>query len=133
MLQDSTYADVSNALLDVKDKLDKIFSLSRNMGVPIGLKSIIYDTFKCIICQNAMEPPIIFAKCCKTIIGCQKCVGEWYRGNGQTRYCLKCRSERAFVDTSRLVGLDEFLQAVNPLFDTPPPRHTTEVQDASIE
>ncbi len=37
---DIPYTDVSTALLVVKDKLDKIFCLSRNMAVPIGLRSI---------------------------------------------------------------------------------------------
>ena len=120
-------SDVSFALIDVKDKLDKIFCLSRNMAVPIGLRSIIYDTFKCIICQNTMEGPVIFARCCKTLIGCQKCVDQWYRGeDGQARSCPKCRAERAFVETSRLVGLDEFLQAIGPLFDVSSPRQSAE-------
>ena len=88
------------------------------MAIPIGLKSVMYDRFKCIICQNTMEAPIIFAKCCKSIIDCQNCVDQWYRGEeGQTRSCPKCRTELAFVETSRVVGLEEFLQAIGPLID----------------
>ena len=27
-----------------------------------------------------MTPPVIFARCCKIILGCQSCVDSWYRG-----------------------------------------------------
>ena len=63
-----------------------------------------------------MVPPIIFAKCCKTLLGCQTCVDTWYRGEqGQARACPKCRGERAYVETCRIVGLDDFMVKIAPL------------------
>lgn len=114
-------SDMAKALGNVESKLDKIFNVSQNMAIPIAVKSTLYDTFKCIICHSPMTPPIIFAKCCKSIIGCQTCVDTWYRGEeGQMRNCPKCQMERGFVETTRIVGLDDFLQEMRHLVDTTP-------------
>ena len=65
-----------------------------------------------------MVLPIIFAKCCKSIIGCQNCVDTWYRGaEGQTPTCPRCRSHRAYVETCEFNGLDDFLAAITPLLE----------------
>ncbi len=84
------------------------------MHIPIAIRSILNDTFKCVICQESpMKPPVIFAKCCKSILGCQSCVDTWYQGEEmQTRTCPKCRGDRAYVETCKLNGLDEFLEAL---------------------
>ena len=115
-------SNVSSELREVKDTLEKIFTVTNNMSIPIGLRSVLYDTFKCSICQSTpMVPPIIFAKCCKSILGCQSCVDTWYRGTeGQTRTCPRCRSDRAYVETCKLNGLDDFLTVVAPLLDGNP-------------
>ena len=34
-----------------------------------------------------MTPSIIISKCCKTVVGCEKCVNEW------------CRAERGYNET----------------------------------
>ena len=111
---------ILSELKEVRDSVEKLFSVTSSMSVPIGLRSMLYDTFKCIICQSTpMVPPIIFAKCCKTILGCEHCVDTWYRGEeGQTRTCPKCRSDRAYLETCRLNGLDEFLAIITPLLET---------------
>ena len=69
------------------------------MSAPIGLRNILYDTFKGIICQvTPVVPPIIFAKCCKTILGCEHCLDTWYPGaKGQTHTSLKWKSNHAGV------------------------------------
>ena len=70
--------NISSVLKQVKDSLDKVFTITNGMSVPLGLRIILYDTFKCGICQaTPMVLPIIFAKCCKSIIGCQNCVDTW--------------------------------------------------------
>ena len=96
--------NISSELKEVKDSLhvDKLFSVTDGMSVPVGLRSVLFDTFRCAICQSTpMVPPIIFAKCCKSILGCQSCVDTWYCGaDGQTtRTCPRCRSEQAYVET----------------------------------
>ena len=115
-------SNISSELREVKDGIDKIFTVTNNMSVPIGLRSVLYDTFKCSICQSTpMVLPTIFAKCCKSIWGCQSCVDTWYRGGeGQTRTCPRCRSDRAYVETCRINGLDDFLMIVAALLEADP-------------
>ena len=36
----------------------------------------------------------------------------WYGGPGQLRTCPNCRSERAYAETFRLLGVDDFLKAI---------------------
>ena len=112
--------NISCELKEVKDGLEKIFMLTNGMNIPIGLGNVLYDTFRCSICHaTPMVPPIIFAKCCKHILGCQQCVDTWYRGEqGQARTCPRCRSDRAYVETCRLNGMDDFLTAITPLLET---------------
>ncbi len=65
-----------------------------------------------------MKPPVIFARCCKQILGCQSCVDKWYRQDGEdsaTRNCPLCRCERAYAETSIIKGLEEFLLGIAPL------------------
>ena len=45
----------------------------------------------------------------------------WYRGEeGQTKTCPKCRSDRAYVETCRFNGLDDFLTGIAPLLEGTP-------------
>lgn len=101
-------------LTEIKSELFQLFKISSSLSVPIALRRLLYDTFRCAICQaTPMTPPVIFARCCKTILGCQSCVDSWYRGeDGQQRTWPKCREPRAYVETTKLNGLDEFLGAV---------------------
>ena len=107
---------LSNDIKQVKESVSKIFRLTNNMTIPLGLRQLLYDTFKCSICRSTpMVPPVIFAKCCKSILGC---VDTWYRGEqGQTKTCPKCRSDRAYVETCKLNGLDDFLTGIAPLLE----------------
>ena len=103
----------------MKESVFKIFKLTNNMTIPLGLRRLFYDTFKCSICQSTpMIPPVIFAKCCKSVLGCQQCMDTWYRGEqGQTRTCPKCRSDRGYVETCKLNGLDDFLTGIESLLE----------------
>ena len=76
---------------------------------------------KCNICQHSpITPPVIFARCCKSIIGCQSCVDTWYRGDsGISKKCPLCGTERALPETMRLHGLDDFLQGIQPILTQP--------------
>jgi hypothetical protein len=112
-------SNISSEFREVKVSINKIFTITNNMSVPIGLRNVLYDTFKCSICQSTpMVPQIILAECCKSILGCQSCVDARYRGaEGQTHTCPRCRSDRAYVETCRITGLDDFLTAVAPLLE----------------
>ena len=99
----------------LKSDVASLFEVSRTI-VPMGLKKMLIDTFRCTICQST--PPIIFSKCCKSIIGCQECVDKWYCGSeGMGRSCPRCRAERSFTETCRVNGLTEFLEMTEKILD----------------
>lgn len=91
-------------LKEVKDGLEKIFTLTNGMSIPTGLWSVLHDTFRCSICHaTPMVPPIIFANCYKYILGCQECVDtRYWVEQGQARTCCRCRSDIAYIETCRL-------------------------------
>ena len=65
-------------------------------------------------------PPVIFAQCCKSIIGCQICIDTWYRGDdGITQKCPLCGTGHALPETMRQHGLDDFLHAIKPILGDP--------------
>ena len=81
--------------------------------IPYSFICILHDSFICNICRKSpMRPPIIYARCCKRLIGCQSCIDEWYVGSEQSTTCPVCWSERGYADTTLLKGIDEFLQAI---------------------
>ena len=112
--------DVIEGKIEVVNKnLDKVLSLSPSMSVPPGLKLLLQDSFSCPICKLLMTPPVIFAKCCRRVIGCEKCTNEWYSGtNATTKPCPYCRGERGCAETVRICGLDEFLVGIKTLFSS---------------
>ena len=85
-----------------------------NSRIPLGLLKITQDTFKCAICRAVpITPPVIVAKCCKSILGCDTCVNSWYsRPDALTKHCPKCRVERGYNETLLLHGLDDFLTQI---------------------
>ena len=72
-----------------------IKELDKDSAVPNSLKHLIRDAFKCKICLRVpLSAPPIISKCCKTILGCETCVNEWYSGeDALTKSCPLCRSE----------------------------------------
>ena len=66
----------------VKASLVEMMALTQDSKVPMGLKRIIRDTFKCRICHTVpIKPPVIVTKCCKNILGCESCINKWYSGS----------------------------------------------------
>ena len=94
-------------------KIDRIFELTKDTPVPLSLRGLLTNTLKCKIChQSPMKPPIIMAKCCRSIIGCNTCVNRWYEGDDAlTKLCPCCKAERGYAETLRLHGLDDLLPA----------------------
>ena len=92
----------------------KTFTRDATTKLPLELQGAIREAFKCTIChQLPIKEPVIVAKCCKTIIGCEHCVHAWYAGQDVlTKTCPLCRAERGFTETMRLNGFDRFLEAI---------------------
>lgn len=66
---------------DIKDDIEELKSLTTDSttNLPLGLQNEICGSFKCTICHTLpIKPPIIVAKCCKSIIGCEDCINKWY-------------------------------------------------------
>ena len=101
----------------IRKDISSVLTLSKGMKLPPGLHTLLHDTFKCNICQSSpIRPPVMFTRCCKSILGCERCVDSWYSGeDGRSKKCPLCRSERAFTETVRIHGLDDFMNAIAPL------------------
>ena len=113
------YSAIIRNIQGLRSQFDSLMNVQATLKVPLSLRKILLENFKCVICQGTMTPPIIFAKCCKRLLGCESCVDSWYRGeSGMTKTCPQCRSERAYADTCRVHGIDEFLNGVLKLVTT---------------
>ena len=72
-----------------------LFSIDRRMKIPTALYQWLADTFQCNICRLALITlPVIFARCCKSIVGCQWCVDEWYRGTLEWWRAVLCVTQK---------------------------------------
>ena len=55
----------------IRETVTDMMTLTANCNLPLGLKRIVRDTFKCYICHSVpVKPPIIVTKCCKNMLGC---------------------------------------------------------------
>lgn len=117
----STNPTVVGMLTLISSKVHKILEVSPNLPMPLGVMTVIKESFKCHICLTHIVPPPIFGRCCRRLIGCQSCVNEWYRGEaGITKQCPLCRGERGLADTTPILGLDEFFAMSKQLLGPPP-------------
>lgn len=103
---------MSSIKADVEEIKSRTVDASTQL--PINLQNEICGAFKCTICHVVpIRPPVIIAKCCKSIIGCEDCINEWYGGDdGLSKTCPLCRADRAFTETMRLNGIDGFIKAI---------------------
>lgn len=103
----------------LKGNCEKIFGQISGLKMPIGLKQLFQDSLRCCIChQSPMEPPIVMAKCCKSIIGCEACTNEWYSGEeALTKSCPNCRADRGYAETMQLHGMDDLLRGLRDLLN----------------
>ena len=109
--------DIMNELQQMRNELQSALQITKYMKLPPGIYLLIINTFRCTICLNLIVPPVIFARCCKNILGCEGCVNVLYKGeNGPTTKCPMCRAEHAFSETCRINGLGDFLSGLSPLF-----------------
>ena len=119
----------------IRQDIQWLYQIDKRMKIPTALYRKLSDAFKCNICQHApITPPVIFARCCKSIIGCQTCVDTWYRGDsGISKKCPLCGTDRALPETMRLHGLDDFLQAIQPILSQPQDTHSHGGDNTSSE
>ena len=94
-----------------------IKELDKTSTVPLAMKKLITDAFKCKLCLHApMRIPPIFTRCCRTLLGCEHCVNGWYSGtDALTKTCPVCRAERGYSEAMVLRGLDDFLTGINKM------------------
>ena len=76
--------DLSDKLDSIDFKLSKILAVAPHQKLPLGLTTVLLNTFECSICKRSLlRPPPIFSRCCKKIVGCSECINTLYKG------CLK--------------------------------------------
>ncbi len=128
--KDDSTTDIVEEIRQLKSEVQSVLKITKNLKYPPGLYSIVNNTFSCKICLGMITPPVIFARCCKNILGCEECVDSLYSGeNGNMKRCPLCRSERAFSETCRINGLDNFFEGLKPLFVTESPDDHNDSED----
>ena len=126
---------VLDSMDSVKETLSDVMSLTKDTRIPIGLKRLMRDAFKCNICQSIpVRPPVIITKCCKKILGCEPCVNHWYSGDeALTKTCPACHADRGYNETMLLWGLDEFLIGVRQAIQTEDERDEEEIPAVTVD
>lgn len=104
--------DVEIDIRDIKKSLSSVFKIDKTLKVSCALRVLLIDNFTCIVCHDIIEPPAIYTRCCKSILGCERCVDHWYESS---KACPRCRAERGFTETSRVSQIDELLRAIKNL------------------
>lgn len=106
---DEMKEDLSEVLATVRS----VKEVDKYSSIPIALRHLIEDAFKCKICLKAPLIAPIMSRCCKAIVGCETCVNQWYSGkDALTKTCPLCRAQRGYHKTMMLRGMDEFLVGV---------------------
>ena len=119
----SSIEDINKYTRDTKSKL------------PIGLQCCLQENFKCKICHSLpMQPPVVVAKCCKSILGCESCANSWYSGpDAMAKTCPLCRAERGFSETMILNGLHDFLRILSEIYSAEQDDQGDQVQGSDEE
>ena len=108
---------LSKDIQEVKGEIKKIHDLAfrHKFSVSFLRES---EAFSCIICRQipASRKPLIACSEWNSLVGCQKCVNEWYSGlQGLPQKCTKCRWGRGLTKTVVLKGFDKLLQQIRNL------------------
>ena len=125
---------VLDSMDSIKETLSDVMSLTKDTRIPIGLKRLMRDAFKCNICQSIpVRPPVIITKCCKKILGCEPCEPLVQRWEALTKTCPACRADRGYNETMLLRGLDEFLIGVRQAIQTEDERDEEEIPAVTVD
>ena len=105
-------------IVDIRDSTTVILSLTNLSKISLGLKRLLKENLSCQICSaSPTQLPVVVAKCCHSIIGCEVCDNAWFSGpEALTKSCPRCNSERGYNETMRLTGLDDLLLGIKDLF-----------------
>ena len=115
--------DLGDKLDSIDFKLSKILAVAPHQKLPLGLTTVLLNTFECSICKRSpLRRPPIFARCCKKIVGCSECINLLYKGeSGMLKSCPLCRSDRAYADTCKINGMEELLVIIREQLGMPEP------------
>ena len=115
----SKLIEILDEVRSLRKDVNHVMKLTKGMTLPPGLYKQLDETFKCHICHlSPFNPPAIFGRCCRNIIGCSACVDRWFK---EESLCPLCRSDRALPDTCIINGLDDFILSINPLLNAADP------------
>lgn len=91
--------------------IEKLEDISRKLDAVLTK-----DSLKCRFCQvTPMMPPIIFAKCCKVVLGCETCVAKWYEGeDASTKPCPNCQTPCGLTEILRVHDIDDLPMELQP-------------------
>ena len=96
----------------LKSEVQSVLKITKNLKYPPGLYLIINNTFSCKICLGIINPPVIFARCCKNNAGL--CCDNLYGGeNGAMKRCPLCRTE---LDHCYLFSISSVWFTINIIF-----------------
>ena len=110
-------SDLTKDMKSVKRSIQSILSLTKDSKIPLGLKKVLKDAFKCVICMGVVKPPVITGRCCQRILGCESCVNKWFSGpDALQKACPHCSSPRGYSETIMLKGIDDFLTTIGNVF-----------------
>ena len=102
---------VTQEFQQLQKEIDTVLTITKSMRFSPGLYLALSNSFSCSIYLD-IHPPVIFARCCKNLLGCESCVDICYSGeNGSLKTCPICRSERDFPETCQVNRLGDFLEA----------------------
>ena len=112
---------ILNEVGGIKEALGEMMTLSADSSIPMGLKRILRETFKCHICHTVpINPPVIVTK--------------WYSGeDALTKTCPSCRAARGYNETMLLCGLDDFLIQVKKAIQTEEAREEEEIPSVILD
>ena len=112
------FTELREDVHEIKETICDILQVSSFQKVPVGLQRVLVDAFKCKICTQLSQPPIVIMKCCKVILGCSNCCKEWFHGeDALTKFCPLCRAERGYSEVMTLRGLDDLLVTLRQLWE----------------
>ena len=108
---------LSENIQEVKGEIKKFHGLAFRHKFSSSFLLELEEAFSCIICRRIpARKPLITCSECNSLIGCQKCVNEWYSGlQGFHQKCPKCRCERGLTKTVMLKGFDKLIQQKNEI------------------
>ena len=104
---------LSKDIQEVKGEVKKIHDLAFRHKFSASFLLESEEAFSCIICRQIPASRMLLTACSEwnSLIGCQKCVNEWYSGlQGFHQKCPKCRCERGLTKTVVLKGFDKLIQ-----------------------